>query len=125
MAVLVGQFVSPSMVGGLGRLHGLGSAKWYVGRYKVHSNKPLNKMVSGRVVPGRILLHIDSGSHDMETCYDTAVVIGCFHPNGARGSKQKFGPKKRAESRHLACRTWAVDAVSAVDSLLMAGKPWK
>jgi hypothetical protein len=103
-----------------------GDAKWqYVGRYKVKSNKPLNKMVHSRVAPGRILLHIVV--QDLMTWKPVQdVVIGCFHPNarGIRESKNADPKEERNRDIWLAVRRRS-DAVSAVDSLLMVGKPWE
>lgn len=101
-----------------------GDAKWqYVGRYKVQSNKALNNMVRSRVAPGRLLLHIVI--QDLMTWKPVQdVVIGCFHPNarGIRGTKNADPEEERNRDIWLAVRRRS-DAVSAVDSLLMMGKP--
>jgi hypothetical protein len=103
-----------------------GDSKWqYVGRYKVKSNRPLNKMVQSRVAPGRILLHIVV--QDLMTWKPVQdVVIGCFHPNarGIREAKNADPKEERNRDIWLAVRRRS-DAVSAVDSLLMVGKPWE
>jgi hypothetical protein len=103
-----------------------GDAKWqYVGRYKVQSNKSLNKMVDSRVAPGRLLLHIVV--QDLMTWKPVQdVVIGCFHPNarGIRETKNADPKEERNRDIWLAVRRRS-DAVSAVDSLLMVGKPWE
>jgi hypothetical protein len=79
-------------------------------------------MVSGRVVPGRILLHIDSGSHDMETYYPRHGSSDWMFPSQRRSriETKNSDPKKEEGIATFGLRTWAVDAVSAVDSLLMA-----
>ncbi len=54
------------------------------------------------------------------------VVIGCFHPNarGIRETKNSDPKEERNRDIWLAVRRRS-DAVSAVDSLLMVGKPWE